>query len=151
MSPPIPRLRRAARVLPALLLAGSLLAACSSARDSLGTSDESCYLALPTAKDAVGMPAHTHPHLEGVRRFTVADLKAPAPHLYAKLKDELSGKQAVCLVAYTGHFDASTVSKAFGRSSGSLAVVAVTTPGNKLIGTLILAHLPVNFDHTHPF
>jgi hypothetical protein len=148
MTAPVPRLRRAARILPALLLAGSLLAACSSARDSLGTSDESCYLALPAAKDAIG---NTHPHLEGVRRFTVADLKGPAPHLYAKLKEELPGKQAVCLVAYTGHFEASTVSKAFGRSSGSLAVVAVATPGNKLIGTLILAHLPVNFDHTHPF
>ena len=97
------------------------------------------------------MPAHTHPHLEGVRKFTVAGLKGPAPHLYAKLKDELSGKQAVCLVAYTGHFDARDVSKAFGRSTGSLAVVAVKTPGNELVGTLILARLPVRFQHTHPF
>ena len=54
-------------------------------------------------------------------------------------------------MAYTGHFDASNVSKAFGRSSGSLAVVAVKTPGNKYLGTLILAHLPVNFNHSHPF
>ena len=81
----------------------------------------------------------------------MADLKGPAPRLYAKLSAELSGKQAVCLVAYTGHFDASNVSKAFGRSSGSLAVVAVKTPGNELLGTLILAHLPVNFNHSHPF
>ena len=86
-----------------------------------------------------------------MRKFSVASLKGPAPRLYAKLKEELPAKQAVCLVAYTGHFDAGNVSKAFGRSSGSLAVVAVKTPGNKLIGTLILARLPVNFDHTHPF
>ena len=145
------RLRRAARLLPALLLAGSLLAACSSARTSQGTSSESCYLALPTAEDAVGTPAQTHPHLEGVRKFTVAQLNGPAPRLYAKLKDELPGKQSVCLVAYTGHFDTADVSKAFGRSSGSLAVVAVKTPGNDLLGTLILSHLPVRFSHTHPF
>jgi hypothetical protein len=154
MTRPFPqrrRLRRAARFLPALLLAGSLLAACSSARTSQGSSDETCYLALPTAEDAVSTAAHTHPHLEGVRKFTVASLKGPAPHLYDKLKSELPSKDAVCLVAYTGHFDATNVSKAFGRSSGSLAVVAVKTPGNELLGTLILAHLPLSFDHTHPF
>jgi hypothetical protein len=143
------RLRRAARLLPALILAGSFLAACSSARVSQGTSSESCYLALPTAEDAVG--THANAHLEGVRKFTVAGLKGPAPHLYARLKSEVAGKDGVCLAAYTGHFDAADVSKAFGRSSGSFAVVAVRTPGNELLGTLILAHLPVNFRHTHPF
>jgi hypothetical protein len=147
------RLRRAARLLPALLLAGSLLAACSSARAIQGTSDESCYLALPTAEQAVGGPAHahTHAHLAGVRKFTVADLKGTAPGLYAHLQDELSGKQGVCMAAYTGRFSAATVSKPFGRPAGSVAVVAVKTPGNELLGTVILAHLPVNFGHTHPF
>jgi hypothetical protein len=145
------RLRRAARLLPIVLLAGSLLAACSSARTTQGTSGESCYLALPTAEDALGAPAHTHPQLAGVRKFTVASLKGPAPRLYAHVKDEFPGTQAVCMVAYTGHFTAATVSKPFGRSSGPLAVVAVKTPGNDLLGTVILAHLPVNFRHTHPF
>jgi hypothetical protein len=145
------RLRRAARLLPAVILAGSLLAACSSARVTQGTSNESCYLALPVAEDAVGATAHTHPHLVGVRRFSVASLKGPAPRLYATLKDELPAKQAVCLAAYTGHFSSATVSKPLGRPTGPLAVVAVKSPGNELIGTLILAHLPVNFGHTHPF
>jgi|HubBroStandDraft_5_1064220.scaffolds.fasta_scaffold241160_2 hypothetical protein len=143
------RLRRAARVLPAFLLAGSLLAACSSARVIQGTTDETCYLALPTAEDAVGTQAHAH--LEGVRKFTVSSLQGPAPRLYDRLKDEVPLKDAVCLVAYTGHFTSSDVSKGFGRASGSLAVVAVKTPGNRLLGTLVLAHLPVSFDHTHPF
>jgi hypothetical protein len=145
------RLRRPARLLPTVVLAGSLLAACSSARTTQGTSNESCYLALPTAEDAVGTPAHTHPHLVGVRKFSVAGLKGPAPDLYSNLKGELPGRQAVCLAAYTGRFSAATVSKPVGRSNGSAAVVAVKTPGNELIGTLILAHLPVNFGHTHPF
>ena len=57
----------------------------------------------------------------------------------------------MCLAAYTGHFDAADVKKAFGRSTGSFAVVAVKTPGNELLGTLILAHFPVHFGHTHPF
>ena len=99
----------------------------------------------------MGASAHTHPHLVGVRKFTVASLKGPAPRLYANVKDELPGTQAVCMVAYTGHFSAATVSKPFGRPTGQLAVVAVKTPGNELLGTVILAHLPVNFGHTHPF
>jgi hypothetical protein len=27
----------------------------------------------------------------------------------------------------------------------------VTTPANRLLGTLILTKLPVRFEHTHPF
>jgi hypothetical protein len=38
-----------------------------------------------------------------------------------------------------------------GRSTGTLAVVVVTRPGNKVLGTLILSKLPVRFQHTHPF
>jgi hypothetical protein len=30
-------------------------------------------------------------------------------------------------------------------------VVVVTSPGNKLLGTLILTKIPVRFEHTHPF
>jgi hypothetical protein len=38
-----------------------------------------------------------------------------------------------------------------GDPSGTLAVAVVSTPGNKLLGTLILTKLPVRFQHTHPF
>jgi hypothetical protein len=34
---------------------------------------------------------------------------------------------------------------------GKLAVVVVTSPGNKVLGTLILQKIPVRFQHTHPF
>ena len=145
------RLRRAARLLPALLLAGSLLAACSSARTIQGTSDESCYLALPTAEDAVGTPAHTHPHLEGVRKFTVASLKGPAPAPLRHAQGRAPGQAGRVPGRLHRPLRRHRVAKPFGRSTGSLAVVAVKTPGNELLGTLILAHLPVNFGHTHPF
>ena len=39
------------------------------------------------------------------------------------------------------------VSKPLGRPAGKLAVVVVTTPGNKLLGTLVLIKLPVRFQH----
>ena len=66
---------------PSCSLAASLLTACSAARIDLGTTDESCYLALPTAAKAVG----EHAHLAGVRKFTLAGLRGVAPRLYGRM------------------------------------------------------------------
>ncbi len=78
------RLRAAARrvgaALAVLVVAASLLTACSAARIGLGTTDESCYLALPTAAKAVGR----HAHLAGVRKYTLAGLHGVAPRLYGR-------------------------------------------------------------------
>ena len=120
---------------------------CSTARSDFGTTDASCYLALPTAAEAVG----GHGHLEGVRKYTLGSLRNVAPRLYKRLADDVSKKQGVCIAGYSGHFSASEVSKPLGHPSGTLAVAVVTTPGNKLLGTLILTKLPVRFQHTHPF
>lgn len=138
---------RVAALVAGLVVAASLLVSCSSARTDLGTTDESCYLALPTAAKAVG----GHGHLEGVRKLTFGNLQTMAPRLYTKLSRQATRKQAICIAGYTGHFTASEVSKPLGRPSGTLAVAVVTTPGNTLLGTLILTKLPVRFQHTHPF
>jgi hypothetical protein len=130
-----------------LALAASVFAGCSSARVGLGTTDESCYLALPTAAKAVG----GHGHLEGIRKYSISGLKGVAPRLYDALADQVPKGQAVCIAGYTGHFTVSSVTKAMGRSTGTLAVVVVTRPNNKVLGTLILSKLPVRFQHTHPF
>jgi hypothetical protein len=131
----------------AFVLAAALLAACSTARSDFGTTDASCYLALPTAAKAVG----GHGHLEGVRKYTLSSLRSVAPKLYKRLADDVTKKQGVCVAGYSGHFTASEVSKPLGDPSGTLAVAVVTAPGNKLLGTLILTKLPVRFQHTHPF
>src|SRR5277367_3480496 len=112
----------------ALVLAAALLASCSTARSDFGTTDASCYLALPTAAKAVG----GHAHLEGVRKYTLGSLRSVAPRLYNRLADDVSKKQAVCIAGYSGHFTSSEVSKAMGQPSGTLAVAVVATPGNKL-------------------
>jgi hypothetical protein len=130
-----------------LLLAGSLFVGCSSARVDVGTADESCYLALPTAAHAVG----PHAHFIGVRKYTMADLKGLAPRLYHYLTMAASPRSSVCIAAYTGHFTSSSVSKPLGRPSGTLAVPVIKSPSNKLVGTLILTKVPVRFQHTHPF
>jgi hypothetical protein len=130
-----------------LVLGASVFAGCSSARVGLGTTDESCYLALPTASKAVG----GHAHLEGIRKYSIGGLKGMAPKLYDAIADQAPKSQSVCLAGYTGHFTASTVTKPLGRPTGKLAVVVVTRPDNKVLGTLILSKLSVRFQHTHPF
>jgi hypothetical protein len=138
-----PRRHRAVAVLASLLLAATLLTACSAARIGLGTTDESCYLALPTAAKAVG----PHAHLEGVRKFTLTSLKTVAPRLYGRFAHDVPKGKDVCVAAYTGHFTESSVSKPLGREAGTLAVAIVTTPGNDLLATLVLKKIPVRFRH----
>jgi hypothetical protein len=126
------------------LLAG-LLAGCTSARSNLGTSDSSCYLALPTATKAVG----SHGHLFGVQKFSLSVLRKKAPHLVQDLATKARGSDTVCIIAFTGEFSAGSVSKPHGRASGHLAVVVSTTPGNHLLGTVIFTRAPLHFGHSH--
>jgi len=138
---------RLASLAAAFALAATLLASCSTARSDFGTTDASCYLALPTVAKAVG----GHGHLEGVRKYTLGSLRTVAPRLYKRLAHDVPQKQGVCIAGYSGHFTAAEVSKPLGHPSGTLAVAVVTTPDNTLLGTLILTKLPVRFQHTHPF
>ncbi len=92
--------RRLGAGVAGLVVAASLLTACSAARTGQGTTDESCYLALPTAAKAIG----GHGHLHGVRKFTLSGLHGVAPRLYTRLADDIPKGQNVCLAAYTGHF-----------------------------------------------
>jgi hypothetical protein len=139
--------RRLGACAVAAVLGASVFAGCTSARAGLGTTDESCYLALPTASKAVG----GHGHLTGIRKYRVGDMKRLAPHLYDYLADQAPRTQVICLAGYTGLFSKSMVEKPVGRATGKLAVVVVTSPGNKVLATLILKKLPVRFQHTHPF
>jgi hypothetical protein len=133
----------AAPVVGALLAVAA--AGCTSVRSDLGTSDSSCYLALPTATKAV----HGHGHLAGVHRYTLATLRKNAAGLYSQLDTADRPSQVVCVVAFKGRFTADSVSDAHGRSSGSLAAVVTTEPGNHLLGTVIFTRPPIRFGHSH--
>ena len=136
---------RAAVALAGCLLAAGALAGCSSARSSLGTSDSSCYLALPTATKAV----ENHGRLVGVHLYELSALRHRAPKLYKTLAPTGPASERVCVVAFEGHFEQATVSRPLGRPSGRLAVVVSTTPDNRLLGTIIFAHTPLHFGHPH--
>jgi hypothetical protein len=131
--------------LAAAVILACTLAGCTAARSSLGTSDSSCYLALPTATQAIG----AHGRLLGVHLYTLTALRRLAPHLVSDLDTTESGSQRVCVVAFSGHFSHTAVQDGHGRASGKLAVVVSTTPSNHLLGTVIFTHVPLHFGHSH--
>jgi hypothetical protein len=130
-------------VLSALMVLAA--AGCTSVRSDLGTSDSSCFLALPAATKAVG----AHGHLVGVHRYTLATLRKKAPGLYRQLSTADHPSQVVCVVAFEGPFTSASVSNPHGRSSGSVAVVVTTAQGNHLLATVIFKRLPIRFGHSH--
>ncbi len=131
------------------LLAASLLAGCTAARSSLGTSDSSCFLALPAATRAVGSHSKSHSKLIGVHLYTLDDLRHLAPGFFTIFPNEHPSTQRVCVMAYSGTFTSSSVSKPLGRPAGPVAVVVMETPANRLLGTVILRHVPLHFSHSH--
>lgn len=134
-----------ARGLAACALIIFLAAGCTSIRSNLGTSDSSCFLALPAATKAV----RSHSKLLGVRLFSLAELRREAPKLAAQISPKGSAKQSLCVLAFSGHFSATAVSKPHGRSEGQVAVAVLTRPSNMLLGTVILERLPIRFSHSH--
>jgi hypothetical protein len=141
------RLRQSRLALGAMVLAAGLVAAgCSSVRDDLGTSSSDCYIALATASAAVNGAGH----LQGVRLVSVASLRSSGSRaLYRSAVSVRPRASRVCLVAYAGTFRAQEVHHPLGRASGHLAVVAVTYPGKRVVGTLILERSTMPFSHTH--
>jgi hypothetical protein len=138
------RRRRAAVAIAGCVLVASLLGGCA-ARDSLGTSDNSCYLALPTATKAV----HDHGRFVGVHLYTLSKLRAKAHRQFASLAPQEKATQRVCVTAFSGAFRRASVTDPHGRPSGVLAVVVTEWPSNVLLGTVILARAPLLFGHSH--
>lgn len=127
-------------------LAAVALAGCTSVRNDLGTSNSGCFVALPAAADAVNHQGHLH----GVRLVNVSSLRTSEGRLYrAATSTPGSPIERVCLVAFTGHFEASQVSKPIGRTAGRLAVVELEYPDNRLVATLLIARPPLPFGHPH--
>ncbi len=140
-----PAWRRGLGVIVGCLLAAGTVADCTTARSDLGTSVSSCYHALPAATKAVDR----HGHLLGVLQLTVGTLQREAPGLYMDLSAHPSAGKKICVVAFGGTFDASSVSDPRGLQSGRLAVVVSTTPDNHPLGTVILPRPPLRFGHAH--
>jgi hypothetical protein len=125
----------------------SCVSGCTAARDTLGTNSSPCFHALAKAADAV----NDRGVFSGVRLVSASSL-AKVPHMEAVLEARSSTPlHSVCLVAYRGNFRLSQVSRPAGKAPksgvGHFAIVAVSTPQNELLATLVLEKEPVRFRH----
>jgi hypothetical protein len=132
-------------VVAGVAVAAVLATGCTTARNDLGTSDSSCYRALPVATKAVG----GHGRLLSVQRSSMAALRHQAPHLLADVRIAEPSSQAVCVIAFQGQFTSTSVSDPHGRSSGREAVVVTTTPSVHLLGTFVSSHSPFRLGRSH--
>jgi hypothetical protein len=130
---------RRVRAIVGCVVLATVVTACTTARSDLGTSVGSCYRSLPAATRAV----HGSGHLLGVQEFTVGWLHRHAPGLYRELATNQAPGKRVCAIAFSGHFEAASVTGPRGLASGQLAVVVSTESGSHLLGTVIFAKPPL--------
>ncbi len=139
--------RRLATTVAVVMLAAGLLTGCTSARSDLGTTGESCYLGLPAASQAVG----GHGRLTGVELMNGAALRQKAPLVASTLVPNGAATSRYCAFSFTGNFERAEVTRPYGRTSGRLAVVVLSAPSMRLLGTFLFHHNPLQLGHAHSF
>ncbi len=144
-------------------------AGCASVvRNGLGTSSAVCFRAIPVGKAAVTVPPTRvlpngspksspgpSPVFVGVRSAGQKQINAfGSSHNYekAELAKRNGGPiKSICLVAFRGSFNPTSVSEVLypvpppGRRT--YAVVVVSEPSNKLLGTFLRSKEPISFTH----
>jgi len=124
-----------------------VLGGCTTARDTLGTNASSCFEALAVAADAV----HDQGSFAGVHLINVSTVGTDL-HLKAEVLARVGPKvHDICAVSYRGDFRVDHVARLMGRppagGRGRYAIVIVSKPQNKLVGTVIRQTQPLRFGH----
>ena len=131
------------RVALASLLAVTL-AGCAAARNSLGTTASPCFDALAIAGNAV----HHRGTFAGVVQVSLDKFNADA-HRPPGFSMADRGVRDVCVVAYQGQFRPDQVERPFGPTPaggvGRYAIVVVSKPQNRLLGTVVRQTEPLRF------
>jgi hypothetical protein len=120
-------------------LAG-LLGGCASARNELVSHDSVCFRVYPEALAAV----HHHGRFAGARYLPPRALIVEKHRV--GVPDALSdaARVATCLVAFTGHFTASSVESGWAPSGtpGQIAIVVIQQRNSALVATVVLSRMP---------
>lgn len=141
------RRRRGAVTLTVGVLLAVVLAGCTSARDTLGTNASQCFEALPVAHDAV----HGRGTFAGVRLVSLSSFSGDV-RLQPYLSERTAAKvHAVCVISYRGTFTTGDVEKPLGLPPpggvGHYAIVVVSKPQGRLVGTVVRLTQPLRFGH----
>jgi hypothetical protein len=126
-----------------------LFAGCTASRNGLGTHDSVCFRVYPEARAAV----HDRGKFAGERYLPPRALILQMPR--ANVPDALvdASRVATCLVAFTGHFTASTVELGWAPRGGAgrIAIVVVRQRDSKLLATVVLERIPPKLVFAHVF
>ncbi len=130
-----------------LSLGATALTGCTSARNTLGTSASPCFEALAVAEDAV----HGRGTFAGVRAMSL-DAFGQDIALRAELAARFGKKvNGICVVSYRGLFRLRQVERPLGPPPpggvGHYAIVIVSKPQNRLLGTVVRLSQPLRFGH----
>ncbi len=133
-------LRRCCAALAALLTAGALAAGCASPRNALGTRASECFKSIPVAWHAI----HGQGRFGGVRfigaRALVRFLGRLTPPVGSLPREVLEARGGLCVVSFSGRFDAWKVERGVPRGARGdrLAMVAVRASDERLLVTVLL-------------
>jgi hypothetical protein len=141
----------------------------SVVRNGLGTSSAVCFRAIPVGKAAVTnhptrvlpngavvtIPKEPSPVFVGVRSATQKQIDSfGSTHNYEKTElDKRNGGplKTVCLVAFRGSFDPDVMTDLLlpvpPPGHRTYAVVVVSEPSNKFLGTFLRSKEPISFTH----
>jgi hypothetical protein len=139
-------------VVALVLCAGLLASGCTSPRNALGTRESSCFKALPVARAAV----RDRGRFAGVRYLTgealVRVLGALHPPERGVPPRANSRHVGICVVAYSGHFDASEVAdgRPVDARAGRLALVVVRARDERLLATIVIEKAPLRLTRLYP-
>lgn len=135
----------------ALAAAGALslglVAGCTTARVTLGTNASPCFEALAVAADAV----HGNGTFAGVHLVSFSAVGSDL-HMAAALT-AVAGRSVhdVCAVSYRGSFHVDQVKRPIGPAPtggvGHYAIVIVSKPQGRLLGTVLRQTQPLRFGH----
>ncbi len=125
----------------------STLSGCTSARNTLGTNASPCFQALAVAEDAV----KGRGTFAGVRLLSFTKIGSDA-HVLAVLSARAGTTvHDVCAVSYKGSFTVDQVERPLGPiptgGVGHYAIVIVSKPQNRLLGTVVRLTQPLRFGH----
>ncbi len=143
---------RAVLAVLVVALAAVFAGGCTTARNSLGPKDSACFRVLPEAEAAV----HHKGKFSGVRLTTaqilLTDLRKK-PHPIAPIVEKAlvqeakdHPKSSLCLAAYKGSFDPSTVELGWSPTGqkGPWALVAIRLPSAVVVATIVLEKTPLS-------
>ncbi len=150
-----PRARRASFLgrafasLAIVVASAGAIGGCTASRNELGNHDNACFRVLPEALAAV----HHRGHFAGARYLAPKALIVQLHHVVVPDALADASKVATCLVAFTGRFSVSDVTRGWAPTGGSgrIAIVVVRQRDLVLLATVVLGRIPPTLVFAHVF